>query len=44
LRHLEGWSLAQIAEHLGRSTQAAAGLIKRGLIALRSHLKTEEQR
>jgi RNA polymerase sigma-70 factor (ECF subfamily) len=43
LRHLEGWSLAQIAEHLDRSTQAAAGLIKRGLVGLRQQLKTEDE-
>ena len=35
LRHLEGWSLSQIAEHLDRSEVAVAGLIKRGLQALR---------
>jgi len=38
LRHLEGWPLAQIAEHLGRSPVAAASLIKRGLQALRDQL------
>ena len=35
LRHLEGWSLAQLAQHFGRGESAVAGLIKRGLRALR---------
>lgn len=38
LRHLEGWSLAQIAEYFGRSEVAVAGLLKRGLRSLRKHL------
>src|SRR5262249_26761982 len=38
LRHLEGRPLAEIAQRLGRSPAAAAGLIKRGLQALRRHL------
>jgi RNA polymerase sigma-70 factor (ECF subfamily) len=38
LRHLEGWSLAQIAEHMDRSPVAAAGLIKRALQNLRQTL------
>jgi RNA polymerase sigma-70 factor (ECF subfamily) len=38
LRHLEGWALADIARHLGRSPAAAAGLIKRGMQALRGQL------
>jgi RNA polymerase sigma-70 factor (ECF subfamily) len=38
LRHLEGWGLADIAQHLGRSRAATAGLIKRGLQALRRQL------
>lgn len=32
------WSLSQIAEHLERSTQAVAGLLKRGLRQLREDL------
>lgn len=32
------WSLAEIAVHLGRSTQAVAGLLKRGLRQLRDDL------
>jgi RNA polymerase sigma-70 factor (ECF subfamily) len=35
LQHWQGWSLAQIGEHLGRSPEAVAGLIKRGLKQLR---------
>jgi RNA polymerase sigma-70 factor (ECF subfamily) len=35
LQHWQGWSLAQIGEHLGKSVEAVAGLIKRGLKQLR---------
>ena len=35
LHHLQGWSLAQMAEHLGRSESAVAGLLHRGLKNLR---------
>jgi RNA polymerase sigma-70 factor (ECF subfamily) len=42
LQHWHGWSLAQIAEHLGRSRAAVAGLIKRGLQQLRAHLQEPE--
>src|SRR5262245_5840182 len=38
LRHLEGWALADIAVHLGRTRDATAGLIKRGMKALRREL------
>jgi RNA polymerase sigma-70 factor (ECF subfamily) len=38
LRHLEGRSLADIARHLGRTEAATAGLIRRGLQALRKRL------
>jgi RNA polymerase sigma-70 factor (ECF subfamily) len=38
LRHLEGWPLADIARHLGRTPAATAGLIKRGMQALRRQL------
>src|SRR5262249_24289309 len=38
LRHLEGWPLANIALHLGRSPAATAGLIKRGMKTLRRQL------
>jgi RNA polymerase sigma-70 factor (ECF subfamily) len=39
LRHLEGWALADIARHLGRTPAATAGLIKRGMQALRRQLE-----
>jgi RNA polymerase sigma-70 factor (ECF subfamily) len=39
LRHLEGWALADIAQRLGRTPTAAAGLIKRGMQALRRQLQ-----
>ena len=42
LRHLEGWALADIARHLGRTPAATAGLIKRGVQALRRHLQGGE--
>ncbi len=42
LQHWHGWSLAQIAEHLGRSRAAVAGLIKRGLQQLRRDLQPPE--
>jgi RNA polymerase sigma-70 factor (ECF subfamily) len=35
LQHWQGWSLAAIGAHLGRSPEAVAGLIKRGLMQLR---------
>jgi RNA polymerase sigma-70 factor (ECF subfamily) len=38
LRHLEGWALSDIAVRIGRSTAATAGLIKRGMKALRRRL------
>ena len=38
LRHLEGCSLAQIAERFGRTEVAVAGLLKRGLRGLRKRL------
>ena len=38
LRHLEGRALADIARHLGRTQAATAGLIKRGMQALRRQL------
>ena len=39
LRHLEGWALADIARHLDRTPAATAGLIKRGMQALRRQLQ-----
>ena len=41
LRHLEGRSLKHIAESLGRSEVAVAGLIKRGMAGLRQVIRAE---
>ena len=41
LRHLEGRSVAAVAERLGRSPAATAGLIKRGLQALRAKMSED---
>ena len=38
LRHLQGWSLAEIASHTRRSPAAVAGLLHRGLKNLRERL------
>jgi RNA polymerase sigma-70 factor (ECF subfamily) len=42
LHYWQGWTLPQIATHLGRSPAAVAGLLQRGLKALRRHLSHEE--
>ena len=39
LHHLQEWTLDQVAQHLGRSPAAVAGLIKRGLRAFGSTSK-----
>jgi RNA polymerase sigma-70 factor (ECF subfamily) len=41
LHHFEGLTLEQVAEHLGRSPAAVAGLIKRALATLRKHFQAE---
>jgi len=38
LRHWQGWSLADVSRHLGRSPAAVAGLLHRGLKELRARL------
>ena len=38
LRHWEGWPLAKVAEHLGRTPASVVGLLQRGLKALREGL------
>lgn len=35
LKHWHGWTLQEIANHMGRSHEAVAGLLKRGLRTLR---------
>ncbi len=42
LKHFHDWSVAQIAEHLDRSTLAVGGLLKRGLKKLRERLDAGE--
>lgn len=39
LRHVEGWTLAEIAAWFDRSEAAVAALLKRGLLGLREHLR-----
>ena len=41
LKHYHNWSVAEIAQHLGRTQEAVAGLLRRGLKKLRSHLREE---
>jgi RNA polymerase sigma-70 factor (ECF subfamily) len=41
LRHLEGWPVAEVAQALDRSIAATAGLIKRGLQALREKMSED---
>jgi RNA polymerase sigma-70 factor (ECF subfamily) len=42
LRHLEGWSIGELAVHFDRSESAVAGLLKRGLRRLRDQLADSE--
>ncbi len=42
LQHWHGWPLARIGEQMGRSPEAVAGLIKRGLKQLRHLLRERE--
>ena len=41
LRHFEGMPLTDIATAMGRSKVAAAGLIKRGMAALRQSVQAD---
>jgi RNA polymerase sigma-70 factor (ECF subfamily) len=38
LKHYHNWTVAEIAQHLGRTEEAVAGLLRRGLKKLRDHL------
>ncbi len=38
LKHCQGWSVAEIGDHLGRSRPSVASLLRRGLKHLRDHL------
>jgi RNA polymerase sigma-70 factor (ECF subfamily) len=42
LKHLRGWALQRIAEHVGRSDPAVASLLRRGLEDLRRRLTPRE--
>jgi RNA polymerase sigma-70 factor (ECF subfamily) len=42
LRHLQGWSLETISEHMGCTKHAAAGLLRRGLRSLRNQLGDDQ--
>jgi RNA polymerase sigma-70 factor (ECF subfamily) len=42
LHYFQGRSLAEVGEHLNRSTRAAAGLVRRGIKALRRQLQQGE--
>ncbi len=42
LKHLRGWTLQRIAEHVGRTVPAVASLLRRGLEQLRHRLAPEE--
>jgi RNA polymerase sigma-70 factor (ECF subfamily) len=42
LKHLHGWSLKEIAEHMERSTPAVAGLLHRGLQRLRELMEEQD--
>lgn len=43
MRHCQGASLAEISEALGRTPQAVAGLLKRGLAQLRDQMPDDER-
>lgn len=44
LRHWQGWPLAKVAQHMGKSPAAAVGLLQRGLRTLRERLAEHERR
>ena len=42
LKHLRGWTLKRIGDHLGRTVPAVASLLRRGLEDLRRRLSAKE--
>jgi RNA polymerase sigma-70 factor (ECF subfamily) len=42
LKNWHGWTVAEIAQHMGRTSAAVAGLLKRGLKQLRQQLTESE--
>jgi RNA polymerase sigma-70 factor (ECF subfamily) len=42
LKNWHGWTVAEIAQHMGRTSTAVAGLLKRGLKQLRQQLTESE--
>jgi len=42
LKHFHQWTLAEIAEHIGRTEGAVAGLLRRGLAKLRTQIHPAE--
>ncbi|MCS7469597.1 sigma-70 family RNA polymerase sigma factor [Stieleria sp. ICT_E10.1] len=42
LKHVHDWKVADIAEHLGRSPEGVAGLLRRGLKKLRRSMQESE--
>ena len=39
LKHFHNWSVAEIAQHLGKSQTGVGGLLRRGLKKLREYLR-----
>ena len=43
LKHFQAWSISEISDRLGRPPSAIAGLLKRGLKKLRTHLQKDTE-
>ncbi len=41
LKHLHGWTVEQVARHMGRSKEAVGGLLRRGMRALRDEFAAD---
>jgi RNA polymerase sigma-70 factor (ECF subfamily) len=41
LKHLRGWTVRQIAEHMNKSAEAIGGLLRRGMRTLRDNLAAD---